>query len=135
MRSTRDLLRQRRHFVRKRGQLVTPIQNTRAACNRPAFERRMAYPANRDGVAESFADPSVRTSLEVDLALIERDETLITDRELTIVRDATRHDGDAVHRWRSVPGIGKGLARTILYEIHDITRSIACRNGPPMRAS
>jgi transposase len=38
------------------------------------------------------------------------------------VREATRHDADAFHRLRSVPGIGKVLALTILYEIHDITR-------------
>jgi transposase len=38
------------------------------------------------------------------------------------VRDAKRHDADAFHRVKSVPGIGKILALTILYEIHDITR-------------
>ena len=31
-------------------------------------------------------------------------------------------NADAFHRLRSVPGIGKVLALTILYEIHDITR-------------
>jgi hypothetical protein len=40
------------------------------------------------------------------------------DLELTIVREAKRHDADAFHRLRSVPGIGKVLALTILYEIH-----------------
>ena len=35
---------------------------------------------------------------------------------------AKQHDADAFHRVRSVPGIGKILALTILYEIHDITR-------------
>ena len=58
----------------------------------------------------------------MDLALLERYDDLITDLELTIVREAKRHDGDAFHRLRSVPGIGKVLALTILYEIHDITR-------------
>jgi hypothetical protein len=58
---------------------------------------------------------------DVDLAL-ERCDDLITDLELTIVREATRHDGDAFHRLRSVLGIGKVLALTILSEIHDITR-------------
>ena len=47
---------------------------------------------------------------------------MVNDLELTIVREAKRHDGDAFHRLRSVPGIGKVLALTILYEIHDITR-------------
>jgi len=122
MRSTRDLLRRRLHLVRKRGQLLAHIQNTRAQYNLPEFGRRLAYPGNRDGVPEHFADASVRKSIDVDLALLERYDTLITDLELTLVRTAKQHDGDAFHRLRSVPGIGKVLALTILYEIHDITR-------------
>jgi transposase len=122
MRATRDLIRRRLHLVRKRGQLLTHIQNTRAQYQLPEFGRRLAYPANRTGVSEQFTDPSVRKSIDVDLALLERYDALITDLELTIVREAKRHDGNAFHRLRSVPGIGKVLALTILYEIHDITR-------------
>ena len=122
MRSTRDLLRRRLHLVRKRGELLAHIQNTRAQYNLPAFEKRLAYPGNRDGVVEHFSDPSVRKSIEVDVALIDQYDVLVNDLELTIVREAKRHDGDAFHRLRSVPGIGKVLALTILYEIHDIAR-------------
>jgi transposase len=122
MRSTRDLLRRRLHLVRKRGELLAHIQNTRAQYDLPAFERRLAYPANREGVSAHFSDPSVRKSMDVDLALIDQYDTLIIDLELTIVREAKRHDADAFHRLRSVPGIGKVLALTILYEIHDIRR-------------
>lgn len=122
MRSTRDLIRRRVHLVRKRGQLLAHIQNTRAQYNLPAFGRKLAYKANRAGVVEHFADPSVQKSIEVDLALIDHYDALVTDLELTIVREAKRHDADAFHRLRSVPGIGKVLALTILYEIHDITR-------------
>jgi transposase len=122
MRSTRDLLRRRLHLVRKRGQLLAHIQNTRAQYQVPEFGRRLAYPANRTGISDQFTDPSVRKSVEVDLALIAQYDHLITDLELTIVRHAKRHDADAFHRLRSVPGIGKILALTILYEIHDITR-------------
>jgi transposase len=122
MPSTRDLLRRRLHLVRKRGELLAHTQNTRAQYNLAAFARRLAYPANRDGVAERFLDPSVRKSIEVDLALVETYDGLINDLELTIVREAKRHDADAFHRLRSVPGIGKVLALTILYEIHDVTR-------------
>jgi len=122
MRSTRDLLRRRLHVVRKRGQLLAHIQNTRAQYNLPAFEKRLAYAGNREGVVGHFADPSVRKRIEVDVALIDQDDALITDLALTIVREAKRHDGDAFHRLRSVPGIGKILALTILSEIHDVTR-------------
>jgi len=122
MRSTRDLLRRRLHLVRKRGELLAHIQNTQAQYNLPAFDRRLAYAANREGVAAHFPDPRVRKSIEVDLALIDLYDGLITDLELTIVREAKQHDGDAFHRLRSVPGIGKVLGLTILYEIHDIGR-------------
>ena len=122
MRSTRDLIRRRLHLVRKRGQLLAHIQNTRAQYNLPVFGRKLAYRANRDGVVEHFPDPSVQKSIAVDVALIDQYDALVTDLELTIVCEAKRHDADAFHRLRSVPGIGKVLALTILYEIHDIAR-------------
>jgi transposase len=122
MRATRDLLRRRLHLVRKRGQLLAHIQNTNAQYNLLAFGRRLAYPGNRDGVIDHFSDLSVRKSIEVDVVLIDQYDALINDLELTIVREAKQHDGDAFHRLRSVPGIGKDPALTILYEIHDITR-------------
>jgi hypothetical protein len=79
MRATRDLRRRRLHLVRKRGQLLTHIQNTRAQYNLPAFAKRLAYPGNRDGVVDHFPDPSVRRSIEVDLALIDHYDRLIID--------------------------------------------------------
>lgn len=103
-------------------QLLAHIQHTRAQYQVPEFARRLAYPANRDGVAERFLDASVRKSVEVDLALLERYDSLITDLEYTLVRTAKQHDADAFHRLRSVPGIGKILALTILYELHDVHR-------------
>ena len=68
MRSTRDLLRRRLHFVRKRGELSGHIQNTRAQDSRPEFARRLASPANREGVSDHVPDPSVRKSIDVDRA-------------------------------------------------------------------
>jgi len=103
MRATRDLLRRRLHLVRKRGQLLAHIQNTRAQYNLPAFARRLAYPANRDGVSAQFADPSVRKSIDVDLALIDQYDTLIVDLELTSVREAKRHDAHRESCWRALP--------------------------------
>src|SRR2546428_4258301 len=57
MRSTRDLIRRRLHLVRKRGQLLAHIQNTRAQYNRPVFGRKLAYKANRGGGRGPFAEP------------------------------------------------------------------------------
>lgn len=72
MRSTRDPIRRRLHLVRKRGQLLAHIQNTRAQYNLPVFGRKLAYRTNRHGVVEPFPDPSVQKSIAVDLALIDQ---------------------------------------------------------------
>lgn len=122
MRATRDLLRRRLHLVRKRGQLLAHIQMTSHQYNLPPLGKRIAYPANREGVAEHFADRDVRTSIALDLALLERYDELLTDLEADLVRRAKQHDPQAFHRLRTIPGVGKVLALTILYEIHDVRR-------------
>ena len=122
MRATRDLLRRRLHLVRKRGQLLAHIQMTNQAYNLPAFGKRIAYPSNRQGVVEHFEDRVVRKSIAVDLGLLERYDALITDLELYLVRQAKQHEPQGFSLLRSIPGIGKVLAMTILYEIHDIRR-------------
>jgi len=81
MRSTRDLLRRRLHLVRKRGQLLVHIQMTSHQYNLPPLGKRIAYPANREGVVEHFEDRAVRKSIAIDLALLERFDGLITDVE------------------------------------------------------
>jgi transposase len=122
MRSTRDLLRRRLYLVRKRGQLLAHIQNTHHQYNLPEPTRRIIYRSNRDGIPEKFTDPSVRKSIEADFALIEVYDRLIRELELHIVRTVKEHDPDSFLRLRSLPGVGKILALTILYEIHDIHR-------------
>jgi transposase len=122
MRATRDLLRRRIHLMRKRAELLAHVQNTNSQYNLPEIGKKIAYKANRDGVAERFADPAVQKSIEVDLALITYDDQLLTDLELTIVKSAKQHDANTFYRLRSIPGVGKILALVLLYEIHDIHR-------------
>ena len=80
------------------------------------------YPSNRTGLAEAFADPAVRKSVEADLDLVAAYDRLIADLELTLVRAAKVHDPDTYLRLLSIRGVGKVLALTILYEVHDISR-------------
>jgi len=122
MRATRDLLRRRLHLTRKRAELLAHIQNTNRQYNLPEIGQKIAYKANRGGVAERFPDPAVHKSVEVDLALIDFYDQLLRDVELTIVQTAKQHDAQALYRLQSVPGIGKILSLVLLYEIHDITR-------------
>jgi transposase len=122
MRATRDLLRRRLHLTRKRAELLAHIQNTNSQYNLPEIGKKLAYKANRDGVAERFPEPAVQKSVEVDLALIDFYDQLLRDVELTIVQTAKQHDAQTLYRLQSVPGIGKILSLVMLYEIHDITR-------------
>jgi len=121
MRATRDLLRRRCHFTRKRAELLTHIQNTASQYLLPTLGK-IAYHGNRVGVAEQFRDPEVRKSVETNLALIDEYDRLLTALELHLTETAKVHDVNAFYRLRSVPGIGKILALVLLYEIHDIHR-------------
>ena len=122
MRATRDLLRRRMYLTRKRAELLAHIQNTNSQYNLPEIGKKLAYKANRDGVAERFPDPAVQKSMEVDLALLGYYDPLLSDLELHIVKAAQQHDANTLYLLQTVPGIGKILSLVLLYEIHDIQR-------------
>ena len=79
MRATRDLLRRRTHLMRKRAELLAHVQNTNSQYNLPEIGKNIAYKANREGVAERFADPAVQKRLAVDLALLGSYDELLRD--------------------------------------------------------
>lgn len=122
MRATRELLRRRMPLMRKRAALLAHIHNTHSQYNVPEMGKKIAYNANRDGVAERFPDPAVPKSIAVDLALIGHDDQLLRDRELSILKTAKQHDANTLYRLRTVPGIGELLSLGRLYDIHDIQR-------------
>ena len=124
MRSTRDLLRRRMHFVRQRADLLTHIQQTNYQYNLPKIGKTLKYKSNREGVAERFDDESARKTVEVDLELIAYYDTIIRKLEWHLVGSAKAHDPTTLHLLRTIPGIGKILSLVILYEIQDIKRFI-----------
>src|SRR3989440_3477170 len=97
MRATRDLLRRRTHLMRKRAELLAHVQNTNSQYNLPEIGKKMAYKANRAGVADRFADPAVHKSIEIDLALITYYAQLLNDVELAIVKAAKHHDAHTLY--------------------------------------
>jgi transposase len=80
--------------------------------------------ANREelNIAPRFADPSVRKTIEVDLALIDKYDEMIGDLELYLTRTAKVDDVQTYHQLQTIPGVGKILGLVLLYEIHDIRR-------------
>jgi hypothetical protein len=69
-RATRDRLRRRTHLMHKRSELLSHVQHTNSPYNLPEIGKKIAYQANREGVAERFDDAAVPKNIEVDLALI-----------------------------------------------------------------
>jgi transposase len=122
MRSTRDFLRRRMYLVRRHAELQAHIQNTRHQYNMPAFGKRINRACNRIAIADRFDDPMVATSVQIDSDLLDALHEQIVFMERQIVDQAPDHDPVAVQLLRTIPGVGKILALTILYEIGDITR-------------
>jgi len=86
MRATRDLLRRRLHFVRKRGELLAHIQNTNTQYNLAPLEGRLADAGNREGLLEHFGDQEpVQMSVAADLAMIDTYDQTIHELELFLL--------------------------------------------------
>ncbi len=121
MRATRDLLRRRTHLMRKRSELMTHIQNTASQYNLPS-PGKLSFERQRVGVAEAFSDPAARRNVALDLSLIDVYDPLLRQIERELVATAKVHDPTSFTLLQSIPGIGKILGLTLLYEIHDIER-------------
>src|SRR5262245_40600891 len=122
MRAPRDLLRRRRPLAHTRAELRAHVPHTTSPYHRPAIGHKIAYPANRAGVAERLADPAVPKSLAVARALITSYAELLRAVELPIVTTAPPPDAHPLYWLQTVPGIGKILRRVRLYEIPQIDR-------------
>lgn len=122
MRATRDLLRRRMHFMRKRSELLGHIQNTRNQYNLPPFENSISRKRNRGQVIEHFDDPAVLKSMELNLALIEKYDDILRTTENYILNHVKAHNPNDFYLLRTIPGVGEILALVILYEIHNINR-------------
>ena len=122
MRSTRDLLRRRMHFMRKRSELLANIQNTRNQYNLPSFEKTISRKNNRVNVIEHFNDPAVQKSMELNLSLIDHYDSILRKTENYILHHVKAHNANAFYLLRTIPGVGEILALVMLYEIHNIKR-------------
>ena len=122
MRSTRDLLRRRMHFMRKRAELRAHIKNTYSQYNLPPLGHTVPHRANPDDVQAQFTDPCAQKSVAVNLGLIGYYDKMLKDLELYIHRCAKDHDAKDQYLLRTIPGIGPILSLVLLYEIENINR-------------
>lgn len=121
-RATRDLMRRRTFFVRKRAELLAHIQNTNTQYNLPDFEERVDKTKDRGAVIEHFDEPSVQMSMAADVALLEAYDEVIRELELYLLHEIRNDHRQGYFLLRSIPGIGEVLAMTLLYEIDDLSR-------------
>jgi transposase len=122
MRATRDLMRRRNHFMRKRAELFAHIQNTASQYNLQDPLGRIANPQNREGVIERFDLPCVQKSIEANLAMIGTYDKVISGLERDIIQSAKNHDPVSYALLKTIPGVGRIIALNLLYEIESISR-------------
>jgi len=122
-RPVRALLRQRMSYVWERATLKTKLSMAQTAegliparkCghNRDVWEER---------ILEQYTNPLHRFAASCDMNMIRAYDAQIEKLEEQIVRQAKKAMGRNFHLLLSVPGIGRVLAMTILYEIDTIER-------------
>ena len=122
MRATRDLMRRRNHFMRKRAELFAHIQNTASQYNLQDPLGRIAKPQNREGVIERFDLPCVQKSIEANLEMIVTYDRVISGLERDIIQSAKDHDPVSHALLKTIPGVGRIIALNLLYEIENIRR-------------
>ena len=71
MRPTRDLLRRRLFFARKRGELLAHIQNTNTQYNLPPLEQRPDKTKDRGAIIEHFENNTLQMTVAVDVTLLD----------------------------------------------------------------
>lgn len=121
MRATRDLMRRRNHFMRKRAELLAHIQNTASQYNLEPLGR-IAKPQNRVNLLECFDDPAVQMSVAANLDMINTYDSVLTVLEQDIIKSAKEHDSTAYALLKTIPGVGRIIALNLLYEIENINR-------------
>jgi transposase len=122
MRETRDLLRRRMYLVRQRSSLLVHVQIVNSQYNLPPIGKQLRWDSNHAGVAERFANASVRQNVAADLRLVEHLNRLIDEVERYLVQTVQVEDLRTYRLLQTIPGVGRVLALVLLYELHDWQR-------------
>ena len=121
MRATRDLVRRRIFFMRRRSELLGHVQLVNQQYNHDPFEKMLQYACNRD-VLDRFGQGNTRQNVEADLQMIGHYDQLLKELESNLLRQAKLQDPQACFLLQTISGVGKILSLVLLYEIHTIDR-------------
>ncbi len=122
IRATRDLLRRRNHFMRKRAELFAHIQNTAMQYNLEEPLGRIAKTKNRENLVERFPDLAIRKSMQANLDMIVAYDSVLQSQEYNLAKSAKHHNPIAYALLKTIPGVGWIIALIILYEVENIKR-------------
>ena len=122
MRATRDLLRRRMKIVRHGANLKAHVANTTSQYNLPPNKVNLKNVSAREQLKSTFPDPVVQRNIDLDMAVLECYAKELSKIEWFLEQQARQHDPVHLHILKSVSGIGRILALTIIYEVGDINR-------------
>ncbi len=128
MRATRDLLRRRTKIMRHGADLKAHVANTFSQYNQQSHNVQLRYPCTREQVRNQFDEPSINRSIDMDLNVIAFYTKELASVEHFIEKTAKQHSAQDYYLIQTVPGIGRILALTILYEIGNIERFPSVQN-------
>lgn len=123
MRSTRDLLRRRHHFTRRRAATYSHLQ---VLCTQHGIidvdPKIVKSKTARRQLLNLFANEDLRMMIAADLDYISALDPIIKELEKRIRNQARTHNRSDYQLLQTIPGVGDILALIILYETHDISR-------------
>ena len=122
MRATRDLLRRRMKIVRHGANLKAHVGNTTSQYNLPPNKVNLKNVSAREQLKSTFPDPVVQRNIDLDMAVLECYAKELSKIEWFLEQQARQHNPVHLHILKSVSGIGRILALTLIYEIGDIHR-------------
>lgn len=122
MRAARDLLRRRTNLVRHGADLKAHVVNTTSQYNLPPNKVNLKNVSSREQLKRTFDDPVVQRNIDLDMAVLECYHRELSQVEWMLEKQAKQHQPTYYYLLKTIPGIGRILALTILYEIGDIER-------------
>jgi transposase len=122
MRATRDLLRRRMKIVRHGAHLKAHVANTTSQYNLPPNKVNLKNICAREQIRTTFSDHVVQRNVDLDMAILDCYAKELSKIEWFIEQQAKQHNPVHLHILKSISGIGRILALTIIYEIGNINR-------------
>ncbi len=122
MRATRDLLRRRIRFMKIRAEAYAHIQTIFRQLCMNISPKDVKNKKERRLLIDKVDDLQIKSSIEMNLNLIDFFDVQLGNVEKQIREMAKYHDRTSLNILLTVPGIGDMMSLVILYEIGDINR-------------